>query len=90
MRAKLISDSFALSQAGIISSTIPFEILRYLSKETEYLPWNTALYNLEQIGDMIESTNIYSNYINYVNNLIQPLYNQVGWIEKDNESWLYK
>ena len=39
---------------------------------------------------MIESTNIYSNFVDYVNNLMQPLYNQVGWIEKDSESWLYR
>lgn len=61
-----------------------------MSKETEYLPWNVALLNLDQIGDLLESTDIYGTYAEYARNLILPLYNQVGWIEKENDSWLYK
>lgn len=38
-RAQLIDDSLNLARAGKISYNIPFEIIEYLIKEYDYIPW---------------------------------------------------
>ena len=86
----MINDAFGLSQSGTLESTRPFEIIRYLSKETEYLPWSTAITRLEYFTSMLESTPAFGNYQSFVIRLITPLYNSLGWDEKDNEKWLEK
>jgi hypothetical protein len=86
----LINDAFSLSQAGTISTTKPFEIIRYLSKETEYLPWSTTLTRLRYFTDMLDSTSTFGNYEKFVVDLITPMYNRLGWIEKESDGWLEK
>jgi hypothetical protein len=87
-RAQLINDAFVLSQSGDLDVTRPFELIRYLSFETEYLPWSTTLIRLGYITDMLEATNAYGNYEKYLINLILPIYNKLGWIESSSDSWL--
>ena len=79
-----------MSEAGILSTTKPFEIIRYLSKETEYLPWNTALNKLGFYNAILDSTNAFGNYQKFVLELITPFYNRLGWDEKSNDDWLIK
>jgi aminopeptidase N len=38
-RAQLVDDSLNLARAGRIGYKIPFGILEYLSKESDYIPW---------------------------------------------------
>ena len=38
-RAQLVDDSLNLARAGKISYDIPFGILEYLQKESDYIPW---------------------------------------------------
>lgn len=38
-RAQLVDDSLNLARAGKIAYDIPFSILEYLARETDYIPW---------------------------------------------------
>jgi aminopeptidase N len=38
-RAQLVDDSLNLARAGKINYNVPFEILEYLAKENDYIPW---------------------------------------------------
>lgn len=38
-RAQLVDDSLNLAQAGRIDFGVAFDILRYLSRETDNVPW---------------------------------------------------
>ena len=87
-RAQLINDAFVLSQSSESDTIRPFEIIKYLSKETEYLPWSTTLIRLGYITDMLDSTSAYGNYEKYAIGLILPIYNKLGWIESSAETWL--
>ena len=89
-RAQLIYDAFGLSQAGILESTRPFEIIKYLSKETEYLPWIAAIKSLAFFTNILESTPSYGNYQKFVINLISSSYENLGWEEINTEGWLQK
>ena len=86
----MINDAFGLSQSGTLESTRPFEIIRYLSKETEYLPWSTAITRLGYFTNMLDSTSAFGNYQSFIINLITPLYNRLGWEVKSTDKWLEK
>lgn len=87
IRAQLIDDAFALSTSGELSIVKPFEILRYLEKESEYLPWSTAITNLRHLTFLLDSTATFGNFRGFVLELVTPLYNKLGWVEKNTESW---
>lgn len=52
-RVQLIEDSMDLAKTGDIVYTIPFNILKYLENENDYLPWKTALRNLGFVDKML-------------------------------------
>ena len=81
---------FGLSQSGITSATRPFEIIKYLSKEFEYVPWSATFTRLGYFTNILDSTAAFGNYEKFVINLITPLYNNLGWEEKSTDSWLDK
>lgn len=87
-RAQIINDAFSFSQANLIDIVKPFEIIKYLSDEGEYLPWITAINRLRFVIDMLESTSVYSKFQSYLIDLITPIYTKLGWEQKASDSWL--
>ena len=93
-RAQLINDAFILSQVGFngifatVSPTRPFEIIRFLSTETDPLPWGTTLTRLGYVTSMLDSTVAFGDYENYVLQLITTIYNGLGWTENESDTWL--
>ena len=90
LRAQTINDAFALSQSLEILPTQPLEIIRYLTKETEYLPWSTGITRLSYLTNMLDSTNAFGNYQNFVIDLVTSLYNSLGWDERPSDKFLQK
>ena len=90
MRAQIINDAFALSESLEIPSTQPLEIIKYLTQETEYLPWSTSITRLNYLTNMLDSTNAFSNYQNFVIKLVSSLYNSLGWDERSTDTFLQK
>jgi len=64
-------------------------LIKYLSNEFEYLPWNTFIKRLNYYIDMIESTEIYGDFNNYILELVKPIYDTLTW-ENDikSDTWL--
>jgi hypothetical protein len=78
-----------LAQANQIDPVKPFELIKYLSKEFEYLPWNTFIKRLNYYVDMIESTEIYGDFNNYLIEIVKPVYDDLKWeSDMNNDSWL--
>ena len=89
MRAQLINDVFSLAQSNRIDPVKPFELIKYLSGEFEYLPWNTFIKRLNFYIDMVESTQIYGDFNSYLLDLVKPIYNEIKWSENvTSDSWL--
>jgi hypothetical protein len=61
-----------------------------MSQETEYLPWRTGINRLSYVIEMLESTSAFGNFQNYLIDLVKPLYNKLGWEEKESDSWLQR
>ena len=74
----------------MVGITKPFEIIKYMSQETEYLPWSIAISRLNYLTNMLESTSAFGKYQTYLVRLINPIYNTLGWEQKPNDTWLLR
>lgn len=59
MVAKNKTDLFSLCRAKIINTTLALRSTKYLSKERDYIPWESALRNLEYFILMFDRTEVY-------------------------------
>lgn len=73
-RAQIIDDAFNLARAKIINTTLALKTTKYLSKETGYIPWESALRNLNYYILMFDRTEVYGALKGYLKKQIQPLY----------------
>ncbi|KAJ0056264.1 hypothetical protein NL108_004542, partial [Boleophthalmus pectinirostris] len=73
-RAQIIDDAFNLARAKIINTTLALKTTKYLSKETSYIPWESALRNLNYYILMFDRTEVYGALKSYLKKQIQPLY----------------
>lgn len=73
-RAQIIDDAFNLARAQIITTTLALRTTKYLSKETDYIPWESALRNLDYYILMFDRTEVYGALKGYLKKQIQPLY----------------
>lgn len=58
-RVQLIEDAAMLAWTGDIDYSILFDLLKYLEREVDYLPWNTALSNLDKIETFFHTSSSY-------------------------------
>ncbi|XP_061102770.1 aminopeptidase N-like [Conger conger] len=73
-RAQLIDDAFTLARKGKVNRTLPLRITKYLLKDTEFIPWESARKYLENIILMFDRTEVYGTIKAYVRKLVGPLY----------------
>ncbi|XP_077477080.1 aminopeptidase N-like isoform X1 [Stigmatopora argus] len=73
-RAQIIDDAFNLARAKMVDVTLALRTTKYLSKETEYIPWQSALGNLNFYYLMFDRTEVYGPLQAYTKKLIQPLF----------------
>ena len=56
-RATLIDDSFNLGRAEKIQQKVFLDLVKYLEKEEDPIPWTAAFSGMSYIGSMVSSTN---------------------------------
>ncbi|XP_076439260.1 endoplasmic reticulum aminopeptidase 1-like isoform X2 [Babylonia areolata] len=78
-RAGLLDDAFALARVGQLSYDIVFDLLGYLSKETEYVPLKTAIYGSSYISSRIYLSEVYPTFQKYMLDLIAARLSSLGW-----------
>lgn len=88
IRAQLINDLFAFSQANLVDPLRPFTLLTYLANEDEYLPWRTAIDQINNLQDLVDSTPLYGQFRIFISKLVTPIYAKLGWDETINNTWL--
>uniref|UniRef100_A0A8C7N569 Aminopeptidase n=1 Tax=Oncorhynchus kisutch TaxID=8019 RepID=A0A8C7N569_ONCKI len=82
-RAQLVDDAFNLARAKFIPTTLALKTTKYLSKEIEYVPWESALNNLDYFYLMFDRTEVYGTMQHYVRNLVTPLFQHFKTITAD-------
>lgn len=73
-RAQIIDDAFNLARAKMVPTTMALRTTEYLSKERDYIPWASALRNLDYYILMFDRTEVYGALQAYLNKQIQPLF----------------
>uniref|UniRef100_A0A672T0K2 Aminopeptidase n=1 Tax=Sinocyclocheilus grahami TaxID=75366 RepID=A0A672T0K2_SINGR len=58
-RGQIIDDAFNLARADIINITLALRTTKYLYEEKEYIPWESAVRNLEYFFLMFDRTEVY-------------------------------
>ncbi|XP_018019814.1 aminopeptidase N [Hyalella azteca] len=87
-RAQLIDDSMDLARAGQLQYDIALDLNSYLIKESEFVPWDVALDNLEYLEQMFTRRGGYGQLKHYLTDLLEPLYNSVGFEDNTNDPQL--
>ncbi|XP_056878386.1 thyrotropin-releasing hormone-degrading ectoenzyme-like [Takifugu flavidus] len=78
-RAGLIDDTFNLARAGYLPQSIPLQLIGYLPEETSFLPWHSASRALYQLDKLLDRTDEYSLFSDYVLKQVAARYHQMGW-----------
>uniref|UniRef100_A0A3B4ZIN7 Aminopeptidase n=1 Tax=Stegastes partitus TaxID=144197 RepID=A0A3B4ZIN7_9TELE len=58
-RGQLVDDAFNLARAKLVDVTLALNSTRFLRHETEFLPWESALRNLEYFVLMFDRSEVY-------------------------------
>ncbi|NXI61668.1 AMPE aminopeptidase, partial [Anseranas semipalmata] len=79
-RAGILDDAFSLARAGLVNYSVPLELTKYLTNETDYLPWHRVISSVTYIANMLEDdTNLYLRFQEYFRHLVKPVVNKLGW-----------
>ncbi|KAK7892008.1 hypothetical protein WMY93_023971 [Mugilogobius chulae] len=73
-RAQIIDDVFNLARARLVSTTLALRTTLFLSAETEYMPWQSALDNMHYYYLMLDRTEVYQPLQDYMKMLVTPLF----------------
>ncbi|XP_053175977.1 aminopeptidase Ey [Scomber japonicus] len=82
-RVQLVDDAFNLARAQEVSTTLALRTTSYLSVETEYMPWQSALDNLNYYYLMLDRTEVYQPMQDYMKKLVTPLFQYFKNITSD-------
>lgn len=78
-RGQLIDDAFQLANTGILNYTIAFDLVKYLYiTEPNYIPWYSALRNMEELRLIISNYEYSGMYDNFLLKLVKPMFNELG------------
>lgn len=73
-RAQIIDDAFNLARAKYIQTIAALETTRFLTNETEYMPWEAALGSLNYFTLMFDRSNVYGPMKKYLQKQVTPLF----------------
>lgn len=73
-RAQLVDDAFNLARAQLVSTSLALRTTSYLSQETEYMPWQSALDNLDYYYLMLDRSEVYQPMQDYIRKQVTPLF----------------
>ncbi|XP_015667388.1 aminopeptidase N [Protobothrops mucrosquamatus] len=73
-RAQIIDDAFNLARAKHVGTDLALNTTRYLALEREYLPWDTALGNLDYFRLMFDRSEVYGPMQGYIRKQVTPLF----------------
>jgi aminopeptidase N len=83
-----LNDALNLARSGLLSYDVALGVTKYLTKETEYTPWSAALNGLDYLSKMLRRSPAYGEFKRYMQKIINPLLNRVGFTEKKNDQMM--
>lgn len=89
-RAQVIDDAFEFAQQGLLKYNVFFDLIRYLSRESEFTPWWTAYKVLSSLDRLFASSKNNEKYQQFVAKLTEKAFKLYGIDDKSNEPHLDK
>ncbi|XP_017892658.2 putative aminopeptidase-2 [Ceratina calcarata] len=89
-RAALIDDLLNLGRAGAVSYSIVLPATQYLINETNYFPWRAFFNGLSYLHKQFEGKEGYTAFLRYTEALLTPVYKNLGFEDKDNDTHVTK
>lgn len=78
-RLGLISNAFAVSQAGYLPITTSLRLARAYAGETDYTVWLELTYHLQNIRALVVGTKFYDSYILFARSIIKTIVTTLTW-----------
>lgn len=93
-KVQLISDAGYLAYVGDLSYDTLFNLLKYLKRENDYVPWKTAIGQLDTLSKRLKRTSVYTNFKKFMKNFLTPIYKRLKGFEIDADKsdrldWIY-
>ncbi|XP_047452850.1 aminopeptidase N-like [Mugil cephalus] len=82
-RVQLVDDAFNLARAKIIPTTLALKTTKYLKNEREYMPWKSALNNLDFFYLMFDRTEVYGPMQDYLRKQVTGLFDHYKTLTKN-------
>ncbi|KAL7885285.1 hypothetical protein AOLI_G00055800 [Acnodon oligacanthus] len=82
-RAQIVDDAFNLARAKMIPVSLALNTTKFLAQETAYLPWQSALNNLDYFYLMFDQTDVYESMQAYLRKQVTPLFEHFRNITAD-------
>ncbi|XP_072241404.1 aminopeptidase N-like [Leuresthes tenuis] len=73
-RAQLVDDAFNLARARIIPTVMALKTTKYLNNEREFMPWESAIDNLNFFYLMFDRSEVYGPMQDYMRKQVTPLF----------------
>lgn len=85
-RAQLIDDALDLAWTGDQDYSIALRLVDYLKHEREYIPWKSALDNLNAVNVMLKRSPQFGLFQEYMRKILNPIYKTVGGLNADRSA----
>lgn len=87
-RLGIENDMFSLAAAGFSSTTNFLDLLSGYQQEENYTVWNDIDCNLGHLAIIMQNTDSFEQYKQFVLKLYKPVADKLGWEPKENEDHL--
>uniref|UniRef100_A0A7I4YHY9 Aminopeptidase n=1 Tax=Haemonchus contortus TaxID=6289 RepID=A0A7I4YHY9_HAECO len=86
-RNAIISDAFAAATIGRLDYTVALDLIGYLEREREFLPWFAAIKGLNSIGSSMHSNEEREVFLRFKRKLLKPVFRQSSFGQVANDYW---
>jgi aminopeptidase N len=87
-RAQIVDDAFNLAKASLLDYNTAFRVTKFLSNETDFIPWSAAQNVFSYIQLMMKNTPDYSLLKDYLGKLIKVNFEKLGFEGPSDEGYL--
>lgn len=89
-RAQLVDDALNFAFDGFIDFDVALDIIAYLHRETDYLPWASAVTYLDRMDNLLQSNHVHILFHQFVSHIVSRAYAKHGFEQKAGEELLTK
>ncbi|KAL6443889.1 hypothetical protein ACFW04_001722 [Cataglyphis niger] len=89
-RAQIIDDLFNLARATYVDYELVLNASRYLTRETNHLPWKAFFNGLSYVYERFEQSEHQKHLEKYILKILSTMYNKIGFNDRDDDKFLDK